>query len=77
MILSSHSYILQSVENNYEITNDDDDDKHHHHHHHHQANMEFGHRLTRSSLTGLCLFNGLPWFVCLRVCSILVFSVKH
>jgi hypothetical protein len=36
MILSSHPYFLQSVENKYEITNDDDDDL---------ANMQLGHML--------------------------------
>ena len=53
MILSSHSYFLQSVVNKYEITNDDDDDDHHHHHHHHLANMQMGHKLTRFCLTRL------------------------
>ena len=48
---------------------------HHHHHHHHQANMELGHFLTRSGLTGL----EVSWmvsssFFCLLIYSLLVFS---
>ena len=52
----------------------------HHHHryrrHHHLANMEIGHLLTHSGITGLEVSLMVsPAFFCLLVCSVLVFLV--
>jgi len=50
----------------------------HHHHHHPLANMELGHLLTHSGVTGLEVSLMVsPAFFCLLVCSVLVFSVIY